>query len=546
MKHFTKRLVSATLVLAMALSLSLALPLTAGAMKPGFEELKPGFEESKPGDMEMRPGEFGNLTTASAMALAEQIRLFPTGGTGSLSAEASGITVTVTGEVTGVTNKLVLDIGSSEKVVWKATYEGGSNFTEIADSLIELKGAGRFEVADGGNLRSRGEGLAIKVTGTNTVTVNGGEVSSIGTFTIAAVEVAATINVDGGAVYNYSSPGVAISGGESGAINITGGTVIGTSWTVITGGIAGTVNITGGFIFGYGETIDGSGDHAVVRKLGAPATIGGTAVVCGWKKPSQGTVYIKGTIADLAVNPGAYAIWAIDEDTGSVGIAYKHVTAVSEVFYRINGVRVIEYDGSISNFTKSRTYTPELFNDVNEDAWYGFNNQQVIAKAYEYALMSGKNDGKFDPEGNLTIAEAITMAVRVNSIYRGDTSELTQGEPWYQVYVNKAIAQGIIKSDTFPDYEKQATRAEMAYIFAHTLPVHEYREQWDVKSPPDVTSATPYNNEIRKLYLAGIVGGSDEAGAFYPDNNIKRAEAAAILIRLIMIGYRLGRPAMTS
>ena len=538
MKHFTKRLLSATLVLAMALSLSLALPLTAGAMKPGFEELK--------------PGELDNVATVSAMALANQIRLFLTGGEGSLSAEASLTTVTVTGEVTGATNKLVLDIGSSLKVVWKATYEGGEDFTEIADSLIELKGAGEFEVADGGNLWSRGKGLAILVTGTNTVTVNGGDVTSGGTFTIAAIDPiasvdAATINVNSGRVTNYSSPGVAISGGESGTINITGGTVTGTSWTVVTGGITGTVNITGGFILGYeGDGMTGSGDHRIIRKLGEPATIGGTAVVCSWKNPSNDAIYNEGSATDLLVSPGATVKWAKDSSGNYSGIAYKHNTADNEGFYPLQGVLVVEYAGSMNNFAKTRTYTSGMFNDVNEDAWYGLNDQKVVAYAYEYALMNGKPGDKFDPDGNLTIAEAITMAVRVNDIYQGGSGEFTQGEPWYQVYVDYAVEQGIITTGLFANYDKPATRAEMAYIFAHTLPDHEYELRWYVKSPPDVTAATPYESSIKKLYNSGIVGGSDEEGTFHPANNIRRSEAAAILVRLTEIVERLGTPPMPS
>ena len=140
----------------------------------------------------------------------------------------------------------------------------------------------------------------------------------------------------------------------------------------------------------------------------------------------------------------------------------------------------------------------------------------------------------FNPTGNMTIAEAVTIAARVHHIYNGGDGQFTQGSPWHQVYVDYAIGNGIINAGTFSDYGKAATRAEMAFIFSSALPEAEFASQNTVNALPDVTSSTPYYSAILMLYKAGVVAGSDSIGTFNPGANITRAEAAAIISRVIL------------
>jgi len=194
--------------------------------------------------------------------------------------------------------------------------------------------------------------------------------------------------------------------------------------------------------------------------------------------------------------------------------------------------------GAMSNFVKVNTYTRGQFTDVNETLWYGFDEQKVIATAYEYGLMLGTSDTLFDPTGNVTIAQAITMASRVHKIYTTGNGDFVQGSVWYQVYVDYAIANNIIAASDFTDYNKAATRAEMAYIFSKALPAAEFASQNTVNSLPDVNNSTPYYSAIFMLYKAGVLAGSDTQGTFNPSNNITRAEAAAIISRVILPATR--------
>ena len=184
-------------------------------------------------------------------------------------------------------------------------------------------------------------------------------------------------------------------------------------------------------------------------------------------------------------------------------------------------------EGSLSNFEKKNTYEPGLFSDVPEGEWY----TESVAAAYEYGLMIG-NDTGFNPGGDITIAETITMAARLNDIYYGGTGSFEQGEPWYLVYVEYAIEKGIIADDEFPDYQAKATRNQFANILAAAFPEEALEAKNNVTEIPDVEN-TEENKAIYTLYNAGILTGSDQYGTFNPESNIVRREVAAIVTRMV-------------
>lgn len=184
----------------------------------------------------------------------------------------------------------------------------------------------------------------------------------------------------------------------------------------------------------------------------------------------------------------------------------------------------------MGNFKKIRDYPG--FSDVAESAWYA----KDVRKAYELGMVNGKSDGTFDPEGNLTLAEAITMAVNVSSIY-DNVGFKAGGTPWYQNAVNAALEWNIILDGQYSNYNALATRADVARMFANALPATEFGRINRIAWIPDVTYQIFNWTYIYVLYNAGIVTG-DDAGLFRPDDNISRAEAAAIINRVALPGER--------
>lgn len=187
----------------------------------------------------------------------------------------------------------------------------------------------------------------------------------------------------------------------------------------------------------------------------------------------------------------------------------------------------------LENFVKGQEYG-ENFTDVPADAWYHDN----VAASYEYSLVNGRSETTFGPDADITLAEALTISDRIFSLYfSGETIYFdTEGPYWYSNYVTFAKDMGIIAAD-FPDYNAPATRAQFAEILSASVDSAEFTENginWvDDGAIPDVPMDAGYSGAVYMLYRAGVLAGSDGSGSFKPDNTITRAEAAAIVTRIV-------------
>ena len=188
----------------------------------------------------------------------------------------------------------------------------------------------------------------------------------------------------------------------------------------------------------------------------------------------------------------------------------------------------------LSNFTRVNTYTSGMFTDVPTNEWY----TDSVKDAYELGLVKGTGNGTtFSPKGTVTIAAAITLACRIHSIYyTGKTDNLVQGDPWYQVYVDYAVKNGIIKAGEYKDADmlKAATRVQYAAIMSKALPDSALQQINTVDDDvlPDVKMTDEHATDIYKLYRAGILTGSDTKGTFKPQSDIKRSEVSALVTRM--------------
>lgn len=196
-------------------------------------------------------------------------------------------------------------------------------------------------------------------------------------------------------------------------------------------------------------------------------------------------------------------------------------------------------------------YTPGMFTDVPEGAWY----EDALADCYDSGLVNGDSETTFDPDGVVTIAQAVTFAARAND-YLGsfDGSVFETTDPWYLTYARYAQENGIIAEGQFVNMEAPATRRDVAIIMASALPEDYTDSDYDFYIPltvssyeavnrvddgaiPDVPAGDPGYEAIYKLYRAGILTGG-EGGAFRPDEVITRAEAVVLLDRLVFEWYR--------
>ena len=175
------------------------------------------------------------------------------------------------------------------------------------------------------------------------------------------------------------------------------------------------------------------------------------------------------------------------------------------------------------------------FTDVKTSDWF-YNN---VKNAYSMGLIEGKTTTTFNPDDNMTYAEAVTLAARMNQLYysgKVTLSNSTTGN-WYSSYESYAISKGIISSALGNKANLKITRKDYVDIFYNALPASAYTVRNTVSSIPDLANNTA-NAKVYAFYRAGILTGYANTpgktnGAFGPNDNIKRSEVATILIRMM-------------
>ena len=188
---------------------------------------------------------------------------------------------------------------------------------------------------------------------------------------------------------------------------------------------------------------------------------------------------------------------------------------------------------SMDNFRGETADYTGRFIDVDEDEWYGGSKSDCIGTAVEINAISADEYMAFRPDDNLTIAEAIKAAVIINRIYNGEQGVLLETNEWYQVYIDYAVQNGMIKKDEFSDYNADATRAEAAYILMKSLPWTELPSANIVTSITDMDINSPYYKSAYLLAQAGVISWPSPEFSFRPDALITRAEAATFVERLV-------------
>lgn len=203
----------------------------------------------------------------------------------------------------------------------------------------------------------------------------------------------------------------------------------------------------------------------------------------------------------------------------------------------------VVYQKSTVKLANVNDYSTKNYTDITSSDWYAAS----VKSAYEMGLMYGMTPTEFSADGNVTIAQAISMAARIRSLYNKDGYNFAaaEGEAWYTPYVEYAVANNMIASkydksrNTSLDYNAPILRVQFAEIMSSALPDSQMTQ---IKSVNTVSDVPRYSGESRydavyKLYEAGIiVGRGDVFGTW---KTITRAESAAIITRIADASQRI-------
>ena len=283
-------------------------------------------------------------------------------------------------------------------------------------------------------------------------------------------------------------------------------------------------------------------------KFGSPFSIYGTLtssetnmvkVTVTIKDSSNSTVISESAIP----NSMTYSIGRLDNYVkfGTLGLGkYKYIitaenqsgifTLISAPFTVVDNTQLLSSPG-LENFRKSLEYN-DKFSDVSKSTWY----YQYVSTVYSIGIIRGTSENTYSPDKNLTIAECITLASKLHSIYYFGSADFKQTGTWYNVYVDYALKYGIIEQE-FADYNVPASRALMAEIISKAMPEEALPAINDIpdSSIPDVS----FSDTVYKLYRAGILNGIGSDHAFNPNSDIRRSEAAAIVSRMAVESLRV-------
>lgn len=180
------------------------------------------------------------------------------------------------------------------------------------------------------------------------------------------------------------------------------------------------------------------------------------------------------------------------------------------------------------NFTAKTTYTDGRFSDVSTADWFYEN----VRASYEYDLVNGFSDGKFHPNENLTIGQAIKLAACLNSLYSSGHGGLCVLDAVVSDLCGLRAAQRHPDPDVRqlqrPGNAQRVRGRSRGRSAARRAPAHQqHRGRRD--------SGRFCLGGERGRHLSALSGGRADrldGGRFKPNDPIRRSEVAAIITRM--------------
>lgn len=163
-------------------------------------------------------------------------------------------------------------------------------------------------------------------------------------------------------------------------------------------------------------------------------------------------------------------------------------------------------------------------------AWY---DTESVNICLDSKLMQG-NGQDFNPSGILTVAETAVIAARLYEKMTGEEIlNPSPGQDWYEAAINLMYSTGGILEDT-QDPLLPVTRAGFIRAISTGIPLFGMPLLNNISKLPDTGDKI-----IIQFYNVGILTGVDKYGTFASDRTLTRAEAAAVVARIVAADKRV-------
>lgn len=177
-----------------------------------------------------------------------------------------------------------------------------------------------------------------------------------------------------------------------------------------------------------------------------------------------------------------------------------------------------------------------VFTDVSQSAWFA----TYVRSAAEAGIVNGYKDssgrltGKFGPGNNVTVAEALKIAVESAGYDEEAYGALIDSgvNHWASAYLSVAASEHFSIYSRSMNWNRAATRAEVASMFTSAFRV-QIGESVTGTYFTDVKMSTTYGTAIETLAKGSVISGDTRedgtfTGTYRPTDRVNRAEVVKI------------------
>lgn len=186
------------------------------------------------------------------------------------------------------------------------------------------------------------------------------------------------------------------------------------------------------------------------------------------------------------------------------------------------------------------------FTDVDASHWAHDAIEDMAARK----VVNGVGDGKFAPDDKVACADFSTMAARL--LFPEELERHGEDSPWWKAGADVLLEEGALDNTTAKAFyiramyswdaavmERPMSRYDMAQIMYNALKAKGF----EMPSSQDLTAArnmiadyagipSGYADAVTAMYAIGCLKGMDEAGNFMGGEEMDRAQACTVLVRL--------------
>lgn len=171
---------------------------------------------------------------------------------------------------------------------------------------------------------------------------------------------------------------------------------------------------------------------------------------------------------------------------------------------------------------------------------YGSWAAPQIDRWSDRGVLTGK-DGRFRPDDGLTLAEFAVVMTRILPLEDEAPNTFTDVDKggWYESAVLKCVAAGIIDGEGRTELLPwvQQTREQVFVMLARAFRVEPSESETLLRTYNDWRNVTEASRPYVEAMLEKGVASGRNAAQLFPQENLTRAELAALLDKLQTLGY---------